>query len=504
MKHHFGCLLAAIAAQAAGAAGAVLVQRQSDTCCNALSKHPNLTRKVAYPDTTLYGNRLDSYWSSSAALAPWCMVLPTATEEVSAVISVLNQNKCPFGIRSGGHSQFAGASSVKDGVTIDLGFFNGTTYDADRKIASIHPGANWQSAYDTLAPFGVSVPGGRAGIVGVAGFTLGGGYSYYFNSRGFAADNVVNFEVVLGDGRVVNANAGENADLWHALKGSSGNLGLVTRFDIRTIDSTMVWGGLTAYELSSADAVWEAFADFADNVDLEPASQSIVYTMYVNGQFLVQSLLTNHLALDAAPAFSKFFTIPTLTSTAKIRTISDLARELSGGQPIGIHANWFVTQFKTDINIMKFIVDQHALMIAELNALISPKSQLQTLCQFQPVSPSAVGHAEAQGGNVMNLESVVPDGVATTMFLFTAQVATPQDEAVVIAHATEFIAKIEAFAKEADKYLDWKFLNYAYKTQDPIASYGAGAVRDIKAAAAKYDPQGVFQKLRMSGFKIPA
>lgn len=49
------------------------------------------------------------------------MVLPTATEEVSAVASILSEKQCPFGIRSGGHAQFAGASSVQDGVTIDLG-----------------------------------------------------------------------------------------------------------------------------------------------------------------------------------------------------------------------------------------------------------------------------------------------------------------------------------------------------------------------------------------------
>ena len=41
------------------------------------------------------------------------------------------------------------------------------------------------------------------------------------------------FEVVLADGRIVNANVDENGELWEALKGSSGNLGFVTRFDMR-------------------------------------------------------------------------------------------------------------------------------------------------------------------------------------------------------------------------------------------------------------------------------
>lgn len=36
---------------------------------------------------------------------------------------------------------------------------------------------------------------------------------------------MVNFEVVLGDGRVVDANEGENSDLFWALKGGGPNFG---------------------------------------------------------------------------------------------------------------------------------------------------------------------------------------------------------------------------------------------------------------------------------------
>lgn len=102
------------------------------------------------------------------------------------------------------------------------------------------------------------------------------------------------------------------------------------------VPSTSIWGGLITYPLDSINSVWQAFADFADNVDADPASQSIVYTIFVGGRFIVQSLLTNHDALAAAPAFSGFATVPTTATTAKVRTIADLANELSGGQPIGI------------------------------------------------------------------------------------------------------------------------------------------------------------------------
>lgn len=153
---------------------------------------------------------------------------------------------------------------------------------------------------------------------------------------------------------------------------------------------------------------------------------------------------------------------------------------------------------------MDFVTQKHQEIVAELEPQISADAELQTLCQFQPVSPDAVHHGKDRGGNVMGLDELVADGAASTMFLFTAQVVTPEDEALVISYALDFIASIEEYAKSVDKYLDWKYLNYAYKTQDVIAAYGPEAVDLIKAAQAEYDPTLVFQKLRKSGFKVPA
>lgn len=72
---------------------------------------------------------------------------------------------------------------------------------------------------------------------------LAGGVNFYGNQVGFGCDTVVNYEVVLADGSVVQANRSSNPDLFWALKGGSSNFGLVTRFDIETIKSRKVWAG---------------------------------------------------------------------------------------------------------------------------------------------------------------------------------------------------------------------------------------------------------------------
>ncbi|RYO80227.1 hypothetical protein DL766_009286 [Monosporascus sp. MC13-8B] len=492
---------AAVGALAPWIASAASASKSAE-CCRALAKVGSLAGKVVYPDTELYEDRLDSYWSKSAALEPWCMVLPLTAEDVSSVVKVISKKKCPFGIRSGGHSQFAGSSSVEKGITIDLGYMNATSYDPEKKMALVRPGAMWRDVYATLAPHDVSITGGRADLVGVGGFITGGGYSFHLDAYGFACDNVRNFEAVLADGRIVNANANENADLWKALKGSSGNLGIVTRFDMDIIESANIWGGSTFYDLSQKDAVFNAYVEFAENTASDEHSQAILHLPYA-GEFVLKTILSNSAAVVEPPAFADYLDIPSLSTTLRSTNISDITLENSGNQPIGIYADWFVGLYKNDIRIIQFVDMKHAEYVAKMEAALGPEAVVETLCQFQPVTESSIKHSELKGGNVLGLEPIVKDG-ATQMWLFTVQVYNAKDEAKVIPLAKQFLDEVDEYADSIGINLNWRYLNYAYKDQDPIAEYGVDAINTIKAAAAKYDPKGVFQKLRRSGFKIPA
>jgi FAD/FMN-containing dehydrogenase len=104
-------------------------------------------------------------------------VQPRSAKDVSRAVSTLvdtDAGACKFAVRSGGHTTWAGANDISDGVTIDLSMMNSTVYNKQAGTASILPGARWQSVYKTLAPYDVTVPGGRGGPVGVGGFLVGG------------------------------------------------------------------------------------------------------------------------------------------------------------------------------------------------------------------------------------------------------------------------------------------------------------------------------------------
>ena len=93
--------------------------------------------------------------------------------------------------------------------------------DADDILVEFGAGCVWRDVYNFLDLVGVGVVGGERGQdVGVAGFTLGGGFSLVSNEYGLAIDNVVAYEVVLPDGTIKRnvVDSGDTQELFRALK----------------------------------------------------------------------------------------------------------------------------------------------------------------------------------------------------------------------------------------------------------------------------------------------
>lgn len=124
------------------------------------------------------------------------------------------------------------------------------------------------------------------------------------------------------------------------------------------------------------------------------------------------------------------------------------------------------------------------------------------LIQFQPFTQSMVKHSQTNGGNLLGLEDVVADG-PTTNWLIVLSCGTLELQDRFLPLALDFRKEIDAYAKEIGVYKDWRYLNYAWSDQNPIAWYGEKNVASLKDVAERVDPDGVFQKLRATGFKIP-
>lgn len=478
------------------------VQHQLDaspatTCCNALS---NQGLAVFYPDSTTYDERTQSYWSVAAQLTPWCIVQPSNTEEVALSLTALLANpQCGIAVRSGGHTTFAGANNIEDGVTIDLGNMNTTTYHPENATASIQPGSRWLQVYQTLDPLGVTVPGGRAGTVGVAGLILGGGNSFYSAKKGMVCDNVVGYEMVTYTGDVLYVTNDTFPDLFKALKGGGSNFGIVTRFDMMAFEASKLWGGAVTYSTTAGDELLDSMIAFVDNVENDQASSSIIFWSYQPAlqDTVVIAAYENTDGVVAGPSFDKYLAIPgNLSSTMRVTNISDLTHELE--QPTGYIDIWFTLSFKNDRRVLEHAVSTHDQLVKDMLAQ-SPDGDFITQCMFQPLPTIFAKHGTERGGNVLGLDRITDNAV---LWLATLAVKGADQEEFGRAKMIKWVKGVEDYAKSVGSDVDWKYLNYAHDTQDPLAGYGAENVELIAAAAAKYDPEGIFQTRVPGGFKI--
>lgn len=134
---------------------------------------------------------------------------------------------------------------------------------------------------------------------------------------------------------------------------------------------------------------------------------------------------------------------------------------------------------------------------------MSEDSELVALCSFFPLTQAMIEHGDANGGNAMGLEEI-SQGENGAIFLASLAVNGDENKAKVVAIAKQFVREVDEYATSLGLNWGWRFLNYAYSYQDPIAKYGESARKKIRAASDKYDPNKVFQDLRKTGHKIPA
>ncbi|KAK3367557.1 hypothetical protein B0H63DRAFT_489410 [Podospora didyma] len=458
-----------------------------------------LQSQILVPTDADYASRQECYWSNSAKLQPACIVRPRSSFEVASAVKALVAANQPFAVRSGGHTNWAGSNNIDGGVTIDLGLLAITEFDAATETAIIGPGARWREVYAELHKRGRVVAGGREGNVGVAGLLLGGGNTFFTARRGFACDNVVAYEVVLADGSIVTATANTHADLFRALKGGSNNFGIVTSFRMAAIPCNKVWGGMTFFPKQIIPAAIDAIVAFTDNLRHDPDSNLVcIFTHMPDFKDVVVATLYAQVAgVEKAPAYDKWLALPEIMNTIKMTSVSEMAFEYN--IPTNYHNTWFTLSFRNDARILAKASELHDVLVAELQAFI-PDGDFITQCLFQPLPTLFAENSVAAGGNVMGVEQHAHDGI---LFLAVVMAKTQKQEAFAYPKVKAWVQAVKEFAQGIDGgLLSWTYLNYADKSQDALASYGADNVRKLKEAAAKYDSDQVFQKLCPGGFKI--
>lgn len=167
---------------------------------------------------------------------PTAIVLCKVTEHVQEVVKLAAKMKFEIRVRSGGHD-YEGESSGTDTVVIDLSRMTSVAVEkkSGRNIARVQPGNIFKDLIPQLTKKGVCIPHGTCGTVGIAGFTMGGGWGPWTRKQGMCCESLIGATMVLGDGRRIDIAEGDEL-LW-ALRGGGGmSYGIVTEFIFDAFD----------------------------------------------------------------------------------------------------------------------------------------------------------------------------------------------------------------------------------------------------------------------------
>ncbi|KAL9069709.1 MAG: hypothetical protein Q9157_006059 [Trypethelium eluteriae] len=471
--------------------------------CKRLSEV--LEHKVVFPGSQEYTNSTTSYWRAQENIfTPDCIVIPENREDVAiAVRTIVDSNKsslCKFAIRGGGHTSWNGSSNLDNGVVIDMRRLTSVKWDADEKVASVGAGSTWENVYHSLQEHGVTVVGGRAAAVGVGGLILGGGISYFSGRKGFACDNVLNYEVVLGDGRIVNANAQENSDLWRVLKGGSNNFGIVTRFDMETFEQGHFWGGRILWLITAnatASALLDAFVHLNCAELYDPNAALILsFSSVPETGIIASGNIEYGLPENNPKAFERFTEIqPQVSNTMRISNQLDFAKEFEEGMPNGQRTYFITSTFGNDreflTTVYNYLIDASARIANVTGAILT--------LSIQPISTKLLEESTKRGGNMLGLH---PSEGPLVLCLISATWTRDTDDDVMNRVGQELDRRIVAAARGKGLLNNWIYLNYASSWQGPLHGYGSQSEREMQAASLKYDPNGIFQTLVPGGFKL--
>lgn len=224
---------------------------------------------VAVPGDPTY-DAIVSPWNLAIPVRPAAVLAAKTAQDVVEAVRFANRHDLRVTPQATGHGPMAE-------LTRDLLV---ATRDLDECV--VHPegwarvgaGVKWIRVVEAAAPHGLAPLSGSITDVGVVGYTTGGGLGPMARTYGLAIDKVRAIEVVTGDGMLRRATPTEHPDLFYALRGGKGMLGIVTAIEFDLVHQPTFYGGSLWFDGDDAATVIERWLHWSEDLP-ELATTSI-------------------------------------------------------------------------------------------------------------------------------------------------------------------------------------------------------------------------------------
>ena len=96
---------------------------------------------------------------------------------------------------------------------------------------------------------------------------------------GLTIDNLLAVEVVTATGEIVTASAGQNQDLFWALRGGGGNFGVATSFEYQAHPVSTVYGGMVAHPIAEQAKLFGFYRDLTQSA---PDELTVYFNLFAD------------------------------------------------------------------------------------------------------------------------------------------------------------------------------------------------------------------------------
>ena len=202
---------------------------------------------------------------------PAGIAMPRSADEVSEIVrAAADEGKRVAAQRTGHLASPLG--SLADTVLLRTAGLGGVQIDGDAGSARVGAGALWGELLPAASDRGFTALHGSSPTVCIAGYTLGGGVSFYGRKHGLACNRVTAIELVTAGGEQIRVDAENEPDLFWALRGGGGSFGVVTAFEFNLLPLREIYAGALFFPAEQASDVLHGWREWTDDVPDEMTS----------------------------------------------------------------------------------------------------------------------------------------------------------------------------------------------------------------------------------------
>jgi hypothetical protein len=202
---------------------------------------------------------------------PAAIATPTNADGVIEAVEYAKANGLRIGAQRTGHTA-APLGSLAGTVLVRTGGINGAEIDTAAATARVGAGALWGDVVPAASGAGLAARHGSAPGVGIVGYSLGGGVGWYGRKHGLACNSVTAIELVGADGEPRRVDAGNEPELFWALRGGGGDFGIVTALEFDLLPIAEVYGGAFFFPLERGAEVFHAWHEWTATAPEEVTS----------------------------------------------------------------------------------------------------------------------------------------------------------------------------------------------------------------------------------------